>query len=141
MPHRLPALAAAVAAVLLLAAAAPAAAAPPGNWTFLRSDPYKHYACKYKTTSDERWRVRTASKGRRDGIEAGIGVYAAIARGSNRNVVREKTSTNWQGGWIYLSFRGLRGTDRLWIQAAAYGPAAPWSDGDRIGRLARCDIR
>ena len=134
-----------VAAVALLGLpVASAAADPPGDddhWTFLHSDPFKHYACKQKQDAD-RWRVKTATMGRKDGIKEGIGVYAVIARGSNENRVRERSSNDWNGSWIYLSVRGVEASDRLWIQAAAYGPAEPWSDGRRVGGLKRCaDIR
>jgi hypothetical protein len=140
------ALALIAAAIALLAlAAAPAVAGPPGeddNWTYLHSDPYKHWACKQKQANGDRWKVKTATLGRKDGIQEGIGVYAVIARGSNDNRVRERTSKDWNDSWIYLSFRGVEASDRLWIQAAAYGPAEPWSDGRRVGGLKRCtDIR
>jgi hypothetical protein len=122
----------------LLVTAAPAAAAPPGNWSFLRSDGYRHYACKFKTPNSDSWKVDTYSKAGKSAQKHGIGVYAAVARGSNGNLVRERTADP-VADTMRLTFKRLRASDRLWIQAAAYGPARPWSKGDSIIGLRTCD--
>jgi hypothetical protein len=121
-------------AVLLGTLAAPALAAPPpGDWTFIRKDRLTHYACKAKTKADG-WRVRTASTGK----DRDVGVYAAIARGSNRNLVSERSVERWERGYVRTTLRGARSSDRLWVQGAYYGPAEPWSDGFRVSRIKRC---
>jgi hypothetical protein len=133
----------ALALLLMLSAAAPAAAGPPpGDWTFVRKDAFRHYACKQPGKGD-RVKVRAATwfNGEDDAVDEGIGQYAAVARGGDRNLVRERTSTAWQGGYIHTVFKGVRGSDRLWLQGSYYGPPAPWSDGFRIARLVRCDPR
>jgi hypothetical protein len=129
-------------AVVLLLLAAPAAGAkpPPGNWTLVHSDGYKHYACKIEGKRDGRWLLRTATwfNGRDKQRDRGIGVYGAVARGSNRNLAAERSSDNWNRGYIRMLFRGVLSSDRLWLQAAAYGPASPWSDGFGVRRIVRC---
>jgi hypothetical protein len=133
-----------IAAGMLGATAAPAAAKPPpGDWTFIRKDNFRHYACKSRTDDKGVWRIRTATflNGNDEAIGYGIGAYAAIARGSNRNVVRQRTSTDWQGGYIHMNLGRARKGDRLWVQGAYYGPAEPWSDGFRVSRITRCDPR
>ncbi len=65
-------------------------------------------------------------------------MYLALARGSNRNLVVERSSNNRENGYIRLFVRGARQSDRLWMQAAAYGPASPWSDGFPVRRIVRC---
>lgn len=122
-------------------ATVPAVAGPPkGDWTFLRKDAFLHYACKAKDGRNGKWQIRTATwiNGNHDAIEHGIGAYAALARGSNRNLVAERSQTNWNGGYIRMRVSGARQTDRLWMQGAYYGPAEPWSDGYRVARITRC---
>ncbi len=58
------------AAVLALLLAAPAAAAPPGDWTYLRKDAFRHWACKSPGKGD-RFQVRTATLGHRRRDRAG----------------------------------------------------------------------
>ena len=130
------------AAVLALLAAAPAAAAPPGDWTYLRKDNFRHWACKSPGKGD-RFQVRTATSinGHDEAIGYGIGIWAVITRGGNKATVSERQSTAWSGGWIFTKLKGARADDRVWVQGAYYGPTEPWSDGVRVGRLTRCDIR
>ena len=128
------------AAVLALLAAAPAAAAPPGDWTYLRKDAFRHWACKSPGKGD-RFQVRTATSGTDDAIAQGIGVWTVITRGGNRATVSERQSKAWNGRWIFTTLKGARADDRVWAQGAYYGPTEPWSDGVRVGRLTRCDIR
>ena len=72
-------------------------------------------------------------------IKEGIGAYVALARGSNRNLVAERDSANWVNGYIRLALRSVAaGSDRLWMQGAYYGPAAPWSDGFPVRKITRC---
>lgn len=129
--------------MLSLATASIAAARPPdGDWTFLRKDAFRHYACKAPDRSDKgAWTIRTASfiNGREDAREHGIGVGASLARGSNDNVVVNRTTERWRGDYIRLTLRGARGDDRVWVQGAYYGPTDPWSDGTRVSVLTRCD--
>ena len=61
-----------------------------------------------------------------------------MARGGNRRLPIERTSTNWNNGYIRLFLRGVRTSDRLWMQTAAYGPVDPWSDGFPVRRIVRC---
>ena len=127
----------AAAVATLAATAVPAGAqAPPGDWTLVRQDGYRHYACKVKAKDD--WRIKTATRYNNKRLESDIGVYAALARGSNRNVVAERTSNNRENGYIRTLLRGAELSDRLWMQAAAYGPAEPWSDGFPVRKLVRC---
>jgi hypothetical protein len=129
-------LALAVAAATLDAPAGSAAAQPPGNWTLVNEDGFHHYACKQKLKAGGLG-LKTAT--RYNGREPDdIGVYAALARGSNRNLAAERTSNDRENGWIRLFIRGARDSDRLWMQAAAYGPASPWSDGFPVRRIVRC---
>jgi hypothetical protein len=122
--------------VLALAAAGPVMAKPPpGDWTLVHKDAYKHYACKVKGKGDF-WRLKTATD--RNGENPEYGIYAAVARGGNRRLPIERTSTNWRNGYIRLFLRGVLTSDRLWMQAAAYGPVDPWSDGFRVRRIVRC---
>lgn len=133
MIHRL--LPATAVMVLSGALAAPALAAPPpGDWTLIRKDRLSHYACKAGTSVKGVWRVRTASTGK----DRDLGVYSAIARGSNDNVVSQRSDENWQGGYLRTTLPGARSSDRLWVQGAYYGPAEPWSDGFRVSRIKRC---
>jgi hypothetical protein len=122
---------------LLAATAVPASAqAPPGDWTLVRQDGYRHYACKLRAKDD--WRIRTATRYGSKRYEDEIGVYVALARGSNRNLVAERSTNNRENGYIRTLLRGAELSDRLWMQAAAYGPASPWSDGFPVRRLVRC---
>jgi hypothetical protein len=124
---------------LLAASTLPAAADPPGgDWTLVRKDLFKHYACKQRGERKGRWRIKTATWFNHSDAARYAGVYVALARGSNRNVVAERTSDNWSGGYIRLFLRGARLSDRLWMQGAYYGPAQPWSDGFPVRRLKRC---
>ncbi len=80
-----------LAAALLTALVAPPAAlaqAPAGDWTLVRKDAFKHYACRTKE-KDGDYTVRTSTfdNGEQDAVDQGIGAYTAIARGSNKNVV------------------------------------------------------
>jgi hypothetical protein len=123
--------------------AAPAAANPPaGDWTFLRKDAFRHYACKVKERpkAGGAWRIRTATfiNGRDDARRHGIGAYAALARGGNRNLAATRTSTRWEGAYIRMALPGARDSDRLWLQGAYYGPVEPWSDGVRVANITRC---
>jgi hypothetical protein len=125
---------------LSFATAMPAVAKPPpGEWTLVHNDGFRHYACKVKVKSGG-WRLKTATwfNGEREAVERGIGVYAAVARGGNGRLPVERTSANWENGYIRLYLRGVRTTDRLWMQAAAYGPVEPWSDGFPVRRIVRC---
>jgi hypothetical protein len=132
---RLPlALAAALALTAVLALPA-GAYPPPGDWTLVNKDQYRHYACKQKLRAGG-WGLKTATrlaKGPRE-----IGIYLALARGSNRNLAAERSSNDRENGYIRTFVRGARQSDRLWMQAAAYGPAAPWTDGFAVRRITRC---
>jgi hypothetical protein len=124
-----------------LLAALPAAAAPPGDWTYLRKDAFRHWACKSPGKGD-RFRVRTATQDPRgDAAGQGIGVWAVVTRGGNKAEVSERQSKAWNAGWLFTTLKGAREDDRVWVQGAYYGPTEPWSDGVRVGRLTRCDIR
>jgi hypothetical protein len=132
-------------AALLAAVVAPPAAsaqAPGGDWTSVRKDAFKHYACRTKEKDGE-YTVRTATfdNGDQKAIDAGIGAYTALARGSNKNVVTQRTSTDWSDHYVRTTLRNARLTDRLWMQGAYYGPADPWSDGFGVKKLVRCDPR
>ena len=77
-----------LAAALLAAVIAPPAAlaqAPDGDWTLVRKDAFKHYACRTKE-KDGDYTVRTATfdNGKQDAVDQGIGAYTAIARGSEQ---------------------------------------------------------
>lgn len=130
-----------VSAVALAVLAQPAVANPPaGDWTFLRKDAFRHYACKVADRSNGgQWRIRTATflNGRDDARRHGIGAYAALARGRG-GVVAHRNSDNWRGQYIKLTIRGARNDDRLWVQGAYYGPARPWADGVRVASITRC---
>jgi hypothetical protein len=132
----------ALSAVALAVLTASAAARPPaGDWTFLRKDAFRHYACKVADRSAKgTWQVRTASfiNGSDDAREHGIGIYAALARGSNRAIVARRNDDNWRGAYIRMTLRGARNDDRLWVQGSYYGPSQPWSDGTRVAALTRC---
>jgi hypothetical protein len=132
----------ALSAVALAVLTSSAAARPPaGDWTFLRKDAFRHYACKVADRSQAgQWRIRTATfiNGREDARHHRIGAYAALARGSNKNVVASQDDTRWRGAYIQLTLRGARAEDRLWLQGSYYGPAEPWSDGVRVAAITRC---
>lgn len=116
-----------------------AAEAPKGDWTFIRQDGYRHYACRDKVKGD--WVVRTATSwgNRRDDVEKyELQTYTALARGSNENVPEQANGKTWSGGYARTVLRDARLTDRLWMQIAVYGPAEPWSDGFTVRRLKRC---
>jgi hypothetical protein len=123
------------AVVLFGTLAAPALAdPPPGDWTFIRKDRLTHYACKARSSAKGVWRIRTASTGK----DREVGVYSAIARGSNDNVVTQRTNDNWQGRYVRTTLGGARSGDRLWVQGAYWGPPDPWSDGFPVSRIKRC---
>jgi hypothetical protein len=126
-------------ALFCLAPAAAFAQAPDGDWTYIRKDAFKHYACKDKAEGG-RWTVKTATylNGDKVAVKEGIGAYTTIARGSNDNLVASKTSKAWKGGYIRTTLRNAESSDRLWMQGAYYGPAEPWSDGFTVRRLDRC---
>ncbi len=133
-----------LAAVLLPALAAPAASAnpPAGDWTLVRKDAYKHYACKSPGKGDTvKLRLATWFNGDDEAVGYGIGLYAAVARGSNNNLIAERTLTNWEGGYIRTTIKAVRTSDKLWMQGAYYGPPEPWSNGRRVTRITRCDPR
>ena len=133
-----------LAAVLLPALAAPAASAnpPDGDWTLVRKDAFKHYACKSPGKGDTvKLRLATWFNGDDEAVGLGIGLYAAVARGSNGNLVAERSPSDWSGGYIRTTVKGVQTSDRLWMQGAYYGPAEPWSDGRRVTRITRCDPR
>ena len=100
--------AATVIAAACIAPAAASAQAPAGDWTFIRKDAFRHYACKDKAEKG-RWNVKTATyfNGKDDAVEMGIGAYAAIARGSNKNLVTSRDSAAWKGGYIRFTLRGV----------------------------------
>jgi hypothetical protein len=127
-----------VALATLAAGAAPSAAQPPGDRTLVNEDGFRHYACKQKLKAGG-WGLKTAARYNKS-APRDVGVYAALARGSNRNLAAERTSNNRENGWIRLFIRGARQSDRLWMQAAAYGPAALWSDGFPVRRIVRCAL-
>lgn len=128
-----------VTVALALVGAAPASADPPGNWTAIKRDAFRHWACKQPRKGD-RLQVRTASSSNGDAnaVRQGIGIWAVVTRGGNKAYVSQRNSENWDGGWIFTTLRGAREDDRVWMQGAYYGPTEPWSDGYRVGRLARC---
>ena len=104
---------------LLAASPLSAASDPPGgDWTLVRKDQFKHYACKQSGERRGRWRIKTATWFNHSDAARYAGVYVALARGSNRNVVAERTSDNWSGGYIRLFLSGARLSDRLWMQGA-----------------------
>ena len=127
----------------LLAVAVPAAAAkrPPGDWSFVREDSYRHYACRTPDTDRSGgWRVRTAPWFNGEGVAftGEFGAYASVARGSDDNLVANRYSKSWRDGYIRFSMPGLRLTDRLWVQTDGYGPPEPWKDGRGVRNLTRC---
>jgi hypothetical protein len=131
-----------VSAVALAVLAQPAVASPPsnGDWTFLRRDAFRHYACKVADRSNGgQWRIRTATflNGRDDARRHGIGAYAALARGRG-SVAVQRNSDAWRGQYIQMAIRGARNDDRLWMQGAYYGPARQWADGVRVASITRC---
>jgi hypothetical protein len=128
-----------VALATLAVSAGPAGAnPPPGDWTFVRKDAFKHYACKVKVKDG--WRVRTATwfNNSDAATKYDIGVYVALARGSNRNLVAKRDDNGWERGYIRFLLRGAEESDRLWMQGSYYGPSEPWSDGFSVRRLVRC---
>ena len=115
------------------------AEAPQGDWTFVRKDAFRHYACRYEVKGH--WNVRTATdwgERRAEVLANKTMSYAALARGSNKDVPVEAYSKGWSGGYARTVLRDARLTDRLWVQIATYGPPQPWSDGFAVKRLARC---
>jgi hypothetical protein len=118
---------------------AAAAQAPAGDWSFIREDGFRHYACRDKVKGD--WVVRTATSwgNRRDDVQKhDLQTYSALARGANDNVPAEANSKSWSGGYARTVLRDARLTDRLWVQIAVYGPPEPWSDGFTVRRLKLC---
>jgi hypothetical protein len=124
-----------------LPASTAAAQAPQGDWTRVNDDGFKHYACRYKVKGQ--WNVRTATSwgDKKDDVEKyGFDTYAALARGSNKNVAEAANSKNWNGGYARTLLRDAKLTDRLWVQLATYGPAEPWSDGFSVRRITLCNV-
>jgi hypothetical protein len=128
----------AAAAALLLAPATAAANPPAGDWTYLRKDHFKHYACKQKGKTGITVKTATFLNGDTKAVELGIGAYATIARGSNKKLIDSRTSDAWRNDYIRTTLRGAESSDRVWVQGAYYGPAEPWSDGVTVRRLANC---
>jgi len=128
----------AAAAALLLAPATAAANPPAGDWTYLRKDHFKHYACKQKGKNGITVKTATYLNGDTKAIEYEIGAYATIARGSNKKLIDSRTSDAWRNEYVRMTLRGAQASDRLWVQGAYYGPAEPWSDGVTVRRLANC---
>jgi hypothetical protein len=131
-------IAAAVAAGLLLVPSAAAADPPAGDWTYVRKDHFKHYACKQDGKDGLTIKTATFLNGDDQAVGLGIGAYTTIARGSNKKLIDSRTSTAWRGGYVRTNLRGAENSDRLWMQGAYYGPAEPWSDGFAVRRLERC---
>jgi hypothetical protein len=130
-------------AVVVAAAVLPASASAqaPGDaryWSLVHKDAFKHYACKSKE-SDGEYTLRTASYD--NGKDTEPGVYIALARGSNKNLVTTRTSHDWSGHYARTTLRNARSTDRVWAQGAYYGPVDPWTDGFAVSRIDRCDPR
>ena len=116
--------------------------AAPGRLDARPQGRFKHYACKSPGKGDTvKLRLATWFNGDDEAIGYGIGLYAAVARGSNKNLIAERTLTDWQGGYIRTTIKGVRTSDRLWMQGAYYGPVDPWTDGKRVTRITRCDPR
>ena len=116
-----------------------AAANPPaGDWTYLRKDHFKHYACKQKGKDGFTIKTATFLNGDDEAIGLGIGAYTTLARGSNKKLIDERTSAAWRNDYVRTTLRGAESSDRLWMQGAYYGPAEPWSDGVAVRRLTRC---
>ena len=132
-------LAAASAAALLCPTTAAMANPPDGDWTYIRKDHFKHYACKQKGKDGFTVKTATFLNGDTKAIELGIGAYTALARSSNKRLIDERTSTAWRNDYVRTTLRGAEASDRLWMQGAYYGPAEPWSDGFAVRRLTRCD--
>jgi hypothetical protein len=129
----------ALAAAILVGPAATAVANPPdGDWTYVRKDHFKHYACKQKGKSGYTVKTATFLNGDARAVELGIGAYTALARSSNKRLVDERTSTAWRNDYVRTTLRGAAQSDRLWMQGAYYGPPEPWSDGFSVRRLKRC---
>lgn len=128
----------AAAAALLLAPATAVANPPAGDWTYLRKDAFRHYACKQKGKAGITVKTATFLNGDTKAIEYDIGAYATIARGSNKRLIDQRTSVAWRNDYVRMTLRGAQNTDRVWVQGAYYGPAAPWSDGVTVRRLAGC---
>jgi hypothetical protein len=130
----------AAAAAILLSPTATAMANPPaGDWTYIRKDAFKHYACKKKAKDGFTVKTATFLNGDAKAVGLGIGAYTALARSSNKRLIDERTSTAWRDDYVRTTLRGAENSDRLWMQGAYYGPAEPWSDGFSVRRLARCD--
>jgi len=131
-------LAAASVAALLCPTTAAMANPPDGDWTYIRKDHFKHYACKQKGKDGFTVKTATFLNGDAKAIELGIGAYTALARSSNKRLIDERTSTAWRNDYVKTTLRGAEASDRLWMQGAYYGPAEPWSDGFSVRRLTRC---
>ncbi len=114
------------------------AQAPGGDWTYVRKDAFKHYACKQDGKDGLTVKTATFLNGDDKAIGYGIGAYTAIARGSNKRLIDTNTSVAWRGDFIRTTLRGADASDRLWMQGAYYGPSEPWSDGFPVRRLTRC---
>jgi hypothetical protein len=64
--------------------------------------------------------------------------YAALARGSNKDVPDDAYGKGWSGGYAQTVLKDARLTDRLWVQIATYGPPQPWTDSFSVKRLTVC---
>ena len=63
---------------------------------------------------------------------------ALLAIAAGIAIVAERTSNDREDGYIRTLLRGAEESDRFWMQAAAYGPAEPWTDGFPVRRITRC---
>ena len=139
-----------LAAVVLTAAVVPPSAASaqaPGDadyWSYIRKDAFKHYACRTKE-KDGDYTVRTASfdNGNAGRGRPGIGVYTAIARGSEQER-RDPPDARRRGAAHYArddaAQHALRPTGSG-CRAPTTARSDPWSDGFTVNKLVRCDPR
>ena len=114
------------------------AQAPKGDWTYVRKDPFRHYACRDRVKGE--WIVRTATSWgdkRDDVIKNEFQTYASLARGSDENVADEANSKSWNGGYARRCC-ATRGYRPAVGPVAAYGPPAPWTNGYTVRRLDLC---
>ncbi len=151
MRRRFRAAGAAILAVLAVLVTAPSASAdspyghpmPPGSWSFVRDDGYLHYACKVPRSGayGPVYLVKTLTwyNGDSASVNSGIGVYAATTRDSDTAFVDQRTSTSWYLGFVQTQlWASAWYPDRLWIQAAAYGPNRYWASGTSVRTLVTC---
>jgi hypothetical protein len=98
----------ALAAALLAPTAAALASPPAGDWTYIRKDHFKHYACKKKSKDGFTVKTATFLNGDAKAIEYGIGAYTALARSSNKRLIDERTSTAWRDDYVRTTLRCCR---------------------------------